>query len=174
VTNGTVGRVAPNSCSCCGTAPETGSVHLQSHPETVICYRCLDWLNAQRENQVRAGGAGVRVTEVEPMFRVSDVAEAADHYVRLGFTVLLQDEHYAVVQRVGLTIALLPADGGGGKASGAIYLHVDDAEQLADDWRRAGLLVAGPADYDYGKREGSHTDPDGNLIRFGSPSPTSA
>jgi hypothetical protein len=32
----------------------------------------------------------------------------------------------------------------------------------------------GPADYDYGKREGSHTDPDGNLIRFGSPTPISA
>jgi hypothetical protein len=27
----------------------------------------------------------------------------------------------------------------------------------------------GAQDFDYGKREGSHTDPDGNLIRFGSP-----
>jgi hypothetical protein len=149
-------------------------VHLQSHPETVICYRCLDWLQAQREQQVRAGGVGVRVTEVEPMFRVSDVAVAADHYLRLGFTVLMQDETYAVVQRVGVTIALLKADPADGKGSGAIYLHVDEADQLADDWRRAGLPVSGPADYDYGKREGSHTDPDGNLIRFGSPSPPPA
>jgi hypothetical protein len=31
------------------------------------------------------------------------------------------------------------------------------------------LEVTGPDDLDYGKREGSHTDPDGNLIRFGSP-----
>jgi hypothetical protein len=29
--------------------------------------------------------------------------------------------------------------------------------------------VVGPDDYDYGKREGSHVDPDGNLLRFGSP-----
>jgi hypothetical protein len=149
-------------------------VHLLSQPETVICYRCLDWLNVRREKQVRAGGAGVRVTEVEPMFRVLEVAEAADHYLRLGFTVLMQDQTYAVVQRVGLTVALLKADPPEGKASGAIYLHVDDADQLADEWRRAGLPVVGPADYDYGKREGSHTDPDGNLIRFGSPSPVSA
>jgi hypothetical protein len=29
--------------------------------------------------------------------------------------------------------------------------------------------VDGPRDQDYGKREGSITDPDGNVIRFGSP-----
>jgi len=174
VSDGKGGRGDRGACACCGSAPDTGSVHLQSHPQTAICYRCLDWLQAQREKQVRAGGAGVRVTEVEPMFRVSDVADAADHYLRLGFTVLMQDRTYAVVQRVGLTIALLKADDTDGQTSGAIYLHVDDADQLADDWRRAGLSVVGPADYDYGKREGSHTDPDGNLIRFGSPTPVSA
>ena len=32
-----------------------------------------------------------------------------------------------------------------------------------------GVNVIGPDDYDYGKREGSHRDPDGNLLRFGSP-----
>ena len=31
----------------------------------------------------------------------------------------------------------------------------------------AGLVE--PQDFDYGKHEGSHSDPDGNLIRFGSP-----
>ena len=45
-----------------------------------------------------------------------------------------------------------------------LYVHVDNAEQLAADWRRAGMEVVGPHDYDYGKREGSHTDPDGNVI----------
>jgi hypothetical protein len=29
--------------------------------------------------------------------------------------------------------------------------------------------VVGPEDFDYGKREGFHTDLDGNRIRFGSP-----
>jgi hypothetical protein len=29
--------------------------------------------------------------------------------------------------------------------------------------------VDGPRDEDYGKREGSVADPDGNVIRFGSP-----
>ena len=30
------------------------------------------------------------------------------------------------------------------------------------------VAVTGPEDQDYGKREGSHLDPDGNKIRFGS------
>lgn len=50
-----------------------------------------------------------------------------------------------------------------------LYLHCDDADELADSWRKAGLEVAGPEDYDYGKREGTHTDLDGHVIRFGSP-----
>jgi uncharacterized glyoxalase superfamily protein PhnB len=48
-------------------------------------------------------------------------------------------------------------------------VHVDDADALAAEWLAAGVEVGGPVDYDYGKREGRHTDPEGNLIRFGSP-----
>ena len=33
----------------------------------------------------------------------------------------------------------------------------------------AGIAVQVPQDQDYGKREGFVRDPDGNLIRFGSP-----
>jgi uncharacterized glyoxalase superfamily protein PhnB len=55
--------------------------------------------------------------------------------------------------------------------TGSLYIHCDDANELADEWRKAGLDVTGPKDEEYGKREGSHTDPDGNLIRFGSPTP---
>jgi hypothetical protein len=32
------------------------------------------------------------------------------------------------------------------------------------------LDVIDPENRDYGKREGQHVDPDGNLIRFGGPS----
>jgi hypothetical protein len=48
-------------------------------------------------------------------------------------------------------------------------MHVDDADTLADEWRNAGIDLTEPQDFEYGKREGSHIDPDGNLIRFGSP-----
>ena len=49
-------------------------------------------------------------------------------------------------------------------------MHVKDADRLADEWRKTGVEVTcRPQDFDWGKREGRHTDPDGNLIRFGSP-----
>lgn len=51
----------------------------------------------------------------------------------------------------------------------ALYVHLQDADRVAEDLREAGLEVGGPRDEDYGKREGSVTDPDGNMIRFGSP-----
>jgi predicted enzyme related to lactoylglutathione lyase len=52
---------------------------------------------------------------------------------------------------------------------GAIYIHCPDADEVAADWRQAGLMVDGPHTQEYGRREGSVTDPDGNVIRFGSP-----
>jgi len=51
----------------------------------------------------------------------------------------------------------------------ALYIHVDVADELAADWRKAGMEVLGPENEGYGKREGQHVDPDGNLIRFGGP-----
>jgi uncharacterized glyoxalase superfamily protein PhnB len=56
--------------------------------------------------------------------------------------------------------------------TGVLYIHVDDADQLAENWRKAGMDVTAPENEDYGKREGQHVDPDGNLIRFGSPIPS--
>jgi hypothetical protein len=53
-----------------------------------------------------------------------------------------------------------------------LYLYVSDADALYAQWRLtrvAGRLVA-PVDTEYGLREGAHFDPDGNLLRFGSPS----
>ena len=114
------------------------------------------------------GATGVRVVGIEPVFRVADVARAADHYRRLGFAISHHDAGYAFAHRGPITIHLAGVDrtrtGGG-----SIYIHVDDADALADEWGAAGAELAQPVDVDYGMREGSHTDPDGNLIRFGSP-----
>jgi uncharacterized glyoxalase superfamily protein PhnB len=86
-----------------------------------------------------------------------------------GFEVSRHDDTYAFAQRENrLTIHLNQGDGGG-FGPGAVYLHVDDADAVARAWRSAGLEVEGPEIQDYGKSEGSHIDPDGNLIRFGSP-----
>ena len=63
-----------------------------------------------------------------------------------------------------LTRTQIPRD------AASAYLYVADADALYDEWSRPGLgghthpVEPTP----YGLREGSHNDPDGNLIRFGS------
>ena len=120
------------------------------------------------DKQVAARGME-RVVGVEPIFAVTDVARSVAHYERLGFTTSHHDATYAFAHRDRLTIHLAQTDSPGIARTGSIYMHVDDADRLATAWRQAGVEVVGPEDFDYGKREGSHTDPDGNLIRFGSP-----
>jgi uncharacterized glyoxalase superfamily protein PhnB len=143
-------------------------LQLHSHPEISICYRCLDWLNARRAKRDAAADP-VRVIGFEPIFAVSDVARSRDHYEKMGFTTSEHDESYAFAHRGDLTVHLAQAEVPSGGSVGSLYIHVNDADALADAWRLAGLEVNGPEDTDYGKREGSHTDPDGNLVRFGSP-----
>lgn len=144
------------------------SVQLHSHKEIQICYQCLDWLNLKREKETRARGGGWQVAGFEPIFAVTDVSRATDHYDKMGFEIGPHDETYAFAHRdKGLTIHLTLAEGG--PRPSRLYLHCDDADEVADAWRKAGLVVSDPQDYDYGKREGTHTDPDGNFIRFGSP-----
>lgn len=112
----------------------------------------------------------------EPVFRVADVTRAIEHYQQLGFRTEVHDEGYAFAHLGQLTLHLA-RDGGDGwpgyhpasHMTSVLYLHVEDADELAADWRAAGMTVEGPRDEDYGKREGEHVDPDGNLLRFGSP-----
>jgi len=109
-----------------------------------------------------------RIVAVDPIFAVADMPRAVEHYKRLGFEISYHDEGYAFAQRRGLTLHLdltdSPTPGGG-----LLYLHVDDADRLAEEWRAAGADVTEPQDFPWGKHEGSQTDPDGNTIRFGSP-----
>ncbi len=56
---------------------------------------------------------------------------------------------------------------------GTAYLYVEDADALYEEWAQpaVGGLTRRVGDTPYKLREGSHVDPDGNLIRFGSPLP---
>jgi uncharacterized glyoxalase superfamily protein PhnB len=49
------------------------------------------------------------------------------------------------------------------------YLFVEDADALARTWAGAGGDVRLPEDTEWGQHEGVLIDPDGNVIRFGSP-----
>jgi len=107
-----------------------------------------------------------------PIFPVGDLAAALAHYAALGFRV--DDgggDAYGFAARDGVELHLHASPYHAPK--GSAYLYVRDADALYEEWSQPG--IGGRTDpaspTGYGLREGSHTDPDGNLIRFGSPMP---
>jgi uncharacterized glyoxalase superfamily protein PhnB len=109
------------------------------------------------------------ITGFEPIFRVAELDRSVAWFERAGFAVSFHDDTYAFASRDrDLTIHLAQAARDELPGHGVLYIHCQDAYRVAEDWRQAGIEVDGPRDQDYGKREGSITDPDGNVIRFGS------
>lgn len=87
------------------------------------------------------------VVRFEPIFVVTDILRATDHYARMGFHIDLHDETYAFTHRdreltIHLTLELEPAPS-------ELYIHCQDADEIAKAWRMAGLEISGPADEDY-------------------------
>jgi catechol 2,3-dioxygenase-like lactoylglutathione lyase family enzyme len=104
-----------------------------------------------------------------PIFPVHDLDAAMDYYQRLGFAVrAYAGGGYGFATREGIEIHLgvVPNDE---RRIGSAYLFVDNAEELAATWRLAGVHVHPPQDTEWGQHEGAIVDPDGNVIRFGSP-----
>src|SRR5262245_37317238 len=111
------------------------------------------------------------IRKIAPIFPVADVPAALDHYRRLGFHVReWEGGGYGFVRRDGFEFhvgAVPDHDPAASKSS--LYIWVDDADALADEWEAAGVHVHRPEGTDWGQHEGAHRDPDGNVIRFGSP-----
>ena len=108
-----------------------------------------------------------------PVFPIRDIDLAVEHYRRLGFTVTRYEgpQAYAFAQRDGIEFHLAQVnDLRPRRNMSAVYLYVDDADALYDEWSRAGLdgRLVEPTDTSYGLREGACLDRDANLIRFGS------
>jgi DNA-binding MarR family transcriptional regulator len=124
-----------------------------------------------RRPDVRPDPKARQLRRFSPIFGVRDLAAALEHYASLGFRTSAYDDadYYGFADRdgTGLHLALRDSD----MHPGAAYLYVRDADALYEEWTRPGIgghtHPAVPTDYKL--REGSHTDPDGNLIRFGSP-----
>mgnify|MGYP001268533954 CR=1 FL=1 len=101
------------------------------------------------------------------MLPVADLTRAVAHYEGLGFEVTTYDggSAYALANRDDVWLHLGQVDGYSGERSVvSVYLYVEDAAALAEEWGDGP-----PGATDYGLREGHHLDPDGNLLRYGSP-----
>lgn len=161
-------------CWCCGEArPEADLVGLRCHDEVALCGGCIDWLADER-----AGRGGNRLRRTVPILAVADVARAAEHYGALGFeTELWSGGGYGFATRDGVELHLGEVAGlDPATTNVSCYVHVGDAEALHAEWSaaRVGGRHGPPTDTDYGLREAHHIDPDGNLIRYGSPLPDAA
>jgi hypothetical protein len=121
----------------------------------------------------------VTFTTVAPVLPVRDVAAALAHYARLGFKThayrdpgVAGDPPYGFVSwgpvelHVARVTNLDPC-----ASTSACYLYVDDADALHSQWCASGAegRFTNPEDTPYALREFAHIDPDGNLLRVGSP-----
>jgi DNA-binding MarR family transcriptional regulator/catechol 2,3-dioxygenase-like lactoylglutathione lyase family enzyme len=133
---------------------------------------------AEIKSASETAGAGRRrpgrqLRRFSPIFPVRDLAAALAHYSALGFETLAYEGggDYGFADRDGTGLHLA-ADPGHDPAHGsATYLYVRDADALYEEWSRPGIggQTRPVSPMPYRLREGSHIDPDGNLIRFGSP-----
>jgi DNA-binding MarR family transcriptional regulator len=125
-----------------------------------------------------ATGAGRRrpsrqLRRFSPIFPVRDLSAALAHYATLGLSTLTSDDSddYGFADRDGVELHLAADPGHDTPRPGSAYLYVRDASALYEEWSRPGIAghthPAEPTPYQL--LEGSHVDPDGNLIRFGSP-----
>jgi DNA-binding MarR family transcriptional regulator len=108
-----------------------------------------------------------------PIFPVNDLAAALAHYSALGFDTEPYDEgdEYGFASRGGVQLHLEAHHGhDAAHHAASAYLYVSDADELYQEWSRPGIggTTRPVHDTPYKIREGSHTDPDGNQIRFGS------
>jgi len=120
----------------------------------------------------RARPAG-QLRRFYPIFPVGDLRAALAHYRTLGFKTFAYEEgaDYGFANRDGAGLHLEVHARHAGHRPASAYLNVRDAAALYDEWSGPGIVGhTHPAEpTPWGMLEGSHTDPDGNLIRFGSP-----
>jgi predicted enzyme related to lactoylglutathione lyase len=119
--------------------------------------------------------ASTRLVDIAPILPVRDMRAALTHYESLRFRVrtYADGNDYGFVSRNGIELhpTYQPTNSYPEGAIAAVYLGVEDADALYRKWTKPGVggHTERPAPMPWGMHEGTHTDPDGNIIRFGSP-----
>lgn len=107
-----------------------------------------------------------------PVLPVTDLEEALRHYETLGFKrTVYEPEGYGFVWRDGMDLHLcVEEDLDPSQNHTNVYLYVRDADALFEEWDKPGIggTTIAPSDTPWEMREGTHIDPDGNVIRYGS------
>jgi predicted enzyme related to lactoylglutathione lyase len=151
-------------CYCCGETRDASALtSLHCHDEVKLCRDCIGWLNR------RAGGV-----DVTPTLPVSDMAATIEFYESAGFDVERYDDGFAFVRLDDQSVFDLGLAGGMTPSSNRAGCYVMTAD--VDDWHArfaaAGLPVTPVEDMPWGMHEFTLTDPSGNRLRVGRPTPT--
>ena len=103
-----------------------------------------------------------------PILRVADLDTSLAYYTLvLGFELDWRDRGFAQVARGDAPLMLCQGDQG--HPGSWVYVGVSDADALHAELQARGALVRHPpTNYPWGARELHVTDPDGNVLRFGS------
>ena len=119
-----------------------------------------------------------RLRQACPIFPVRDLGSALEHYASLGFAVSAysggQDDCFRPADKEAVHPTARSDYYPDDTVPSVAYLVVGDADELAAEWSGEGIggrRTNPPVDISWGMREGTHFDPDGNLLRFGSPLP---
>jgi len=110
----------------------------------------------------------VRFEGVSPIFRINDLEASIDYYVNiLGFKVDWRAEGViASVSRDRCGIFL--CEGDQGHAGGWVWVGVEDAEALFNEYREKGARIRHPPTNYQWSFEMQVEDLDGNVLRLGS------
>jgi len=108
---------------------------------------------------------------------VTDIDAAVARYGQLGFATQVYENRlddgraiYAFLRRDQIALHLSLAERlNPHHNSSAVYLYVDDPDALFAEWSVVAPAdrLAAPADKEWGVREMTYVDPDGNLLRIG-------
>lgn len=164
-------------CGCCGQARTRSRLaELGDTPETFICTRCALWAAGRIVRSSRLGRLGRRlqhrrprpgVLMAVPVLAATDLDRSAELYGAAGFEVTGRHDGY-LVMHAGPVELHLAQDAE--TTAGACYFRVADVAAVRERLEATVAGCAGPLrDTDFGLREFSFTDPDGNRVRFGSP-----
>ena len=111
--------------------------------------------------------------QVIPTLPARDIEQTVAYYEALGFDLVAKypgEQTYAIVRRddAELHFYEFPVDPKENLAG--CYLRIGDADALHAEWMAAGIEILQPlTETDYGLREFAISDPNGNLLKVGSP-----
>ena len=111
--------------------------------------------------------------QIIPTLPARNIDDTIAYYERLGFELIAQypgEQRYAIVRRdeAELHFYEFPVDPR--QNLSVCYLRIGDAPSIYEEWVAAGIEILQPLrKTDYGLHDFAVSDPNGNLIKVGSP-----